>query len=91
MRTLSVTDVVRNFSDYVNQVAYRGEVFLLVRGGKPLAELRPTTAGRRLGDLPAVLAGLPRLDDRDAAAFAKDIGKARASVRHERPRDPWAS
>ena len=46
MRTLSVTDVVQNFSDYVNRVAYRGEAFLLVRGGKPLAELRPTAPGR---------------------------------------------
>ena len=47
--TLSVTEMVRGFSDYVNRVAYRGERFILVKGRKPVAELRPLPAGRLLG------------------------------------------
>ncbi len=30
--TCSVTEVARNFADYVNRVVYRGERFVLVRG-----------------------------------------------------------
>ena len=38
--TASVTDVSRHFSDYLNRVAYSGDRFILVRGGKPLVELK---------------------------------------------------
>lgn len=35
--TLTVTEVVRHFADYVNRVVYRRESFVLVRGNKPVA------------------------------------------------------
>ena len=41
MSDVTVTQVARNFAEYVNRVAYRRESFTLVRGKKPLAELRP--------------------------------------------------
>ena len=56
---VNITEVLRNFSDYINRVAYRGERFILVRGGKPVAELSPVPSGTRLGDLPSLLASLP--------------------------------
>jgi antitoxin (DNA-binding transcriptional repressor) of toxin-antitoxin stability system len=88
----SVTDVLRNFSDYLNRIAYRGERFLLVRGGKPVAELSPVPGGRRLGELPALLESLPRLGDEDAASFAVDLDAARAEMdAGSPPADPWAS
>lgn len=90
-RTTSVTDVHRNFADYINRVAYRGESFVLVRGGKPVAELSPVPTGTRLGELSALLASLPRLGEEDAEAFAEDIGRARAELHAIPPRDPWAS
>lgn len=40
-RRLVVSEAVRNFADYINRVAYRGESFTLVRGNKPVAELAP--------------------------------------------------
>ena len=50
--TLSVTEMVRGFSDYVNRVMYRRERFILFKGSKPVAELRPVAYGhaaRRTG------------------------------------------
>jgi hypothetical protein len=64
-------------------------VFVLLRGNRPVAELRPVPIGRRLGDLPEVLAGVPRLDD--AEAFARDLDAARAELGETDSSDPWAS
>jgi antitoxin (DNA-binding transcriptional repressor) of toxin-antitoxin stability system len=40
-QTLSVTEAARHFAEYINRVVYRSEAFVLVRGNKPIAELRP--------------------------------------------------
>ncbi len=93
MRTtsLSVTEMVRGFSDYVNRVAYRGERFILLRGRKPVAELRPIPDGRLLGELDAVLRSLPSLTPDEAVSFAADIEAARADLPEEASSDPWQS
>jgi len=88
---ISVTEALRNFSDYINRVAYRGERFVLVRGGKPVAELTPVPSGTRLGDLPSLMASLPRLSADDAEAFAEDLARAREEAGASSPRDPWDS
>jgi antitoxin (DNA-binding transcriptional repressor) of toxin-antitoxin stability system len=87
----SVTDVLRNFSDYLNRIAYRGERFLLVRGGKPVAELSPVPTGRRLAELPALLESLPSLDHDDADRFLADMDEARDELGRHPPADPWGS
>ena len=90
-QTLSVTEVARNFAEYINRVAYRGDCFVLVRGNKPVAELRPVPAGKRLAELPAVLASLPRLSPTEATALAGDVATAREELARAGTRDPWAS
>jgi hypothetical protein len=90
-KTLSVTEAVRHFSDYVNRVSYKHESFLLCRGKKAVAELRPVPQGRRLGDLPAIVAALPRLDRKVADDFIRDVEKVRAAMPREKVRDPWES
>jgi hypothetical protein len=87
---LTVTEAVRHFSDYIARVAYRREAFVLYKGRKAMAELRPLPLGRRLGDLPAILRSLPRLSDAEAEAFAKDIEAARSALAEGEMRDPWA-
>ena len=77
MPDVTVTEVARNFAEYVNRVAYRRESFTLVRGKKPLAELRPLPAGTRLSELPGLLASLPRLSATEADGFAADLEAAR--------------
>jgi antitoxin (DNA-binding transcriptional repressor) of toxin-antitoxin stability system len=87
----TVTEVARHFADYINRVAFRGERFTLMRGNKPVAELRPVPAGRRLGELPELLASLPRLSAEDAASLAENLAAARQEVAEQPLRDPWAS
>jgi len=91
MSDVTVTEIARHFADYVNRVAYRRESFTLVRGKKPLAELRPLPAGRRLSELPAVFAALARLSPAEAADFADDLSSAQAELAHAEVRDAWQS
>lgn len=86
-----VSEAVRNFADYINRVAYRGESFTLIRGNKPVAELMPVVSGGRLGDLPYLLASLPRLSEADVGSFADDMKVARAELPGDPLRDPWGS
>jgi antitoxin (DNA-binding transcriptional repressor) of toxin-antitoxin stability system len=90
-RHVNVTEALRNFSDYLNRVAYRGERFVLVRGGKPVAELSPIPDGLRLAELSVLLASLPRLTADEAAAFASDVDAARAELNGIDVRDAWES
>ena len=76
-QTLSVTEVARHFADYINRVSYRGECFVHMRGNKPVAELRPLPAGKRLVELPALLASLPHLSPAEATQLAGDLTAAR--------------
>jgi len=82
MNTISanVTDVARNFSDYINRACYSGEHFVLMRGGKPVAEINPLPKNRRVLELPDLLASLPRLSDNEIDNYINDMKKARDSV-----------
>lgn len=89
--TISVTEMARRFAEYVNRVAFRGESFTLVRGKRRIAEIRPVPAGRRLSELPAMLAGLPHLPPEDAERFGDDLDHARSEMAAGGVRDPWQS
>lgn len=89
--SLSVTEVVRGFSEYINRVAYRGERFILLKGRKPVAELRPIPEGLLMGELEAVLRSLPALTPEEAEALQADMDAARAELPQEAIRDPWQS
>ena len=89
MSEVTVTQVARNFAEYVNRVAYRRESFTLLRGKKPLAELRPLPAGGRLSELPGLLASLPRLTAAEAGDFAEDLAAAQGELGEVR--DAWQS
>ena len=91
MTGITVTEAVRHFSDYISRVAYRHESFVLCKGSKPVAELRPVPEGRRLGDLPGILRSLPHLSKGDSAAFAQDVEASRDTLASDELRDPWAS
>jgi antitoxin (DNA-binding transcriptional repressor) of toxin-antitoxin stability system len=87
----TVTEVARNFADYVNRVAYGGERFILMRGGKAVAELVPVPAGKPLSELPELLASLPHLSQEEAESFEKDLAAARAELNRLPVQDPWES
>ena len=89
--TISVTEAARNFADIVSRVFYRGERFVLERGGKPVARLIPVPRGGRLGDLPDLLEAGPRLSDEEAQALGRDVDEARESLPELGDEDPWES
>ena len=87
--TLTVTEIARSFAEYINRVLYRGESFILTRGNKPVAEIRPLPIGRKLSELPAIMASIPHLSPDDAEAFAKDVYEGIEAMTKLPVRDPW--
>lgn len=72
---ISSTEAVRNFSELLNNIKYRGDRYTVIRGGKPAAALvpvEPASAGATLADLRQILQTLPHLDSSDTA-FAADV------------------
>lgn len=87
----NITTVARNFAEYINRVAYKGEQFILMRGNKPVAQLSPVPIGRNLGDLPAIMASLPRLPLEEIEAFSDDLDAARRELDEAEVVDQWES
>jgi antitoxin (DNA-binding transcriptional repressor) of toxin-antitoxin stability system len=48
-RVVSATEAARNFSDLINRVCYRGETYIVERGGTAMCELSPVAARRCTG------------------------------------------
>ena len=86
---LTVTELVRNFAEYINRVVYRRESFVLLRGNKPVAELKPLPSGLLLGELPNLLESLPHLHADEAVALATDLEAAREELGRREVDDPW--
>jgi len=79
-KTLTVTEISRKFADYINRVVYRGERFVLTRGNRPVAELRPLQVGVKGAELMRILKDGPRLSPSEAGALGNDIDKARKGL-----------
>ncbi len=61
---ISAAEAVRNFSDLINRVYYRGESFVVERGGKDVCKISPATPLRFTGaDFVKLLSSLPRPDE----------------------------
>jgi len=91
-KRLTVTQAVRNFSEILGRVRFKGERFILVKGGRPVAELGPTDLADvvRLKDLAAILDALPHLDPEDADRFARELESGRVAS-GPIPAAPWGS
>jgi prevent-host-death family protein len=84
-KVLSATDASRNFSEILNRVKYRGESFILERGGEPVAELRPASPTRFTGmDLSALLRSLPPIDE-DYLRAVEEVTLNQPAI----PESPW--
>jgi len=83
---VSATEAVRTFSDLLNRVRYRGEEFVVERGGEPVCRMAPALAAKRLslGQLADLLREFPSPD----AKFASDVrGVVKSQGRT--PKSPW--
>jgi antitoxin (DNA-binding transcriptional repressor) of toxin-antitoxin stability system len=82
---ISATQVVRTFSDILNRVHYRGEEFIVERGGEPICTLSPVKFSTCTGaDLAALLHTLPKPD----LAFWDAVEEATQQYA-EMPKSPW--
>lgn len=91
MKTLTVTEVARNFSSVMDGVEAKQEEIVLVRNRKPIARLVPEPPEQ---DALEVLGDLYRtLDDKTADALVQAIGGSKKVGRGtlNELRDPWAS
>ena len=60
---ISATKAARNFSDLVNRVYYKGETFVVERGGEPVCKISPAAPERFTGaEFVEPLSKLPRPD-----------------------------
>jgi antitoxin (DNA-binding transcriptional repressor) of toxin-antitoxin stability system len=74
-KRISATRVVRDFSEVLNTIKFKGVHYIIERGGKPIASMRsidekidPMT----LGELNTLLKKLPRLEE-ELDSFASDL------------------
>lgn len=73
---ISATEAARTFSELMNRVRYRGETFVVERGGKPICEILPAAAPKFTGrDLAGLLRALPKPDEAYLAGVEKLISK----------------
>jgi antitoxin (DNA-binding transcriptional repressor) of toxin-antitoxin stability system len=72
---ISSTEAVRNFSELLNNIKYRGDRYTVIRGGKPAASLvpvEPARIGATMADLRKVVQAFPHLEISDTA-FEADV------------------
>jgi antitoxin (DNA-binding transcriptional repressor) of toxin-antitoxin stability system len=82
---VSATQAVRQFSDLLNRVRYRGEEFVIERGGEPVCEIVPARpVPRTVADLVRALRSIPELDD-EYWETLEDITKHQQPL----PPSPW--
>jgi prevent-host-death family protein len=82
---ISATDAARSFSDLVNRVLYRGEVFIIERGGQPVCRIVPAKPAKfTLRDLVQLLNTLPK-PDAGYWDVVEDIQRKQPPL----PKSPW--
>lgn len=89
MSNITITEISRNFSDFINRVAYRGEHFTVFRGKKAVAEIRPIPAGKTLGEMKNILESLPQLSPQEANEFGADLEEIRKEGNQEMLGELW--
>ena len=83
---ISATEATRSFSDVVSRVKYRGEEFLVEKGGEPVCRIEPVGPRGCTGvELRQLIDQLPSLDP-GYAALTKDVVRKQPKI----PRtSPW--
>lgn len=73
---ISATEAVRSFSELMNRVRYRGESFVVERGGKPICEILPAAPAKFSGlELANLLRTLPKPDAEYLAIVEELVAK----------------
>ena len=91
-KTITATEAVRKFSEILNSIKYTGNDYMIMRGGKPVATIRPAETHAKaltLGDLAGLMRSLPALGD-EAERFKKDLKEARKHQPLMPEKNTWA-
>ena len=79
-KMVSATEIVRRFSEILNSIKYGGDSYTIVRGGKPVASIRPVQTllkERTLSELKGLLQHMPKLGA-EAEHLERDLKKIMA-------------
>jgi antitoxin (DNA-binding transcriptional repressor) of toxin-antitoxin stability system len=87
VRTLSATEVARNFSRVLDSLEQGGEEVVVLRNNHPVARLVPGAA--RLNAIEALGDLYGTLDEAEGASWLEDIRRGDRLMVAE-ARDPWA-
>ena len=74
-KRITATQAVRDFSEILNKIKFKGVHYIIERSGKAVAQMEPVNTphkDRSLKELKFLLNKLPPLDD-ELAAFAEDL------------------
>ena len=74
-KRISATRAVRDFSEVLNTIKFKGVHYIIERGGKPIASMKSIDEkidSITLDNLKALLKKLPRLEE-ELDAFASDL------------------
>ena len=86
-KRISSTEAARSFSDVVARVRYRGEEFVVEKGGEAVCKISPVGQGATkstIADLLALLENVPPPDE----GF-KDTVREAVRKQPKAPRSPW--
>ena len=90
-KRISATRAVRDFSEVLNTIKFKGFQYIIERGGKPIASMRSVDEKidpMTLEDLMVLLKKLPRLEE-ELDAFASDLEEISRNQPLMSTRDPW--
>ena len=83
---VTATEAARKFSEILNRVAYKGESFVVERGGRPVCEISPAAKSKKFtgADFLELIRTVPRPDDQ----YFEDVEEI---VRNRQPvaPSPW--
>jgi len=74
-KRITATQAVRDFSELLNKIKFKGDRYIIERSGKPVARMEPVREAKKaktLKELKSLLKELPRLDE-ELDAFAADL------------------
>lgn len=74
-KTIMATEAVRKFSEILNTIKFKGDHYIIERGGKPVAYMGPVEEAiriRKLKELKHILKSLPKLGE-EIDSFKADL------------------
>ena len=90
-KRISATRAVRDFSEVLNTIKFKGVHYIIERGGKPIASMRSIDEKMdlmTLGELKTLLKKLPRLEE-ELDSFASDLEESSRNQPFMSMEDLW--